>query len=149
MSLPRPRYPLARAASLLACGPALAVLCACYPGSSVMHQPVSAARVERGERSADDPRLPSFPGVAMVSTNHGGFSIRILSGLVSGEPLYVIDGAPMLLDPYRGIDWFKPEDIVRLSVLKDPSQTSIYGPRGANGVIVLTTKQGAPRKRQP
>ena len=88
--------------------------------------------------------LRAFPGVALVSTREGGFLVRILSGLTGdGAPLYVIDGAPMVIDERRGIDWFTPEDIVQLKALKDPSETAVYGTRGANGVIVIFTKQGA------
>jgi TonB-dependent SusC/RagA subfamily outer membrane receptor len=74
-----------------------------------------------------------------------------MSGLVSrGEPLYIIDGTHMMIEPSRGIDWFKPEDIARIQVLKDPADTAVYGPRGRNGVIVITTRQTVPRgKRAP
>ena len=74
--------------------------------------------------------------------------MRILSGLVGGtQPLYVIDDSPVTIDPSRGIDWFEPEDIVRVRVLKDPAETAVYGPNGVNGVILITTKQGMrPRK---
>jgi TonB-dependent SusC/RagA subfamily outer membrane receptor len=61
-----------------------------------------------------------------------------------GEPLYMIDGAPMMISPNRGIDWFKPDDIAEIKVLKRPDELAIYGPRGVNGVIVITTKQAAP-----
>jgi len=66
-----------------------------------------------------------------------------------GEPLYVIDGAPMKIQPNRGIDWFKPEDIADVRVLKFPHELVEYGPNGANGVIVITTRQnpGQPRRR--
>jgi TonB-dependent starch-binding outer membrane protein SusC len=88
-----------------------------------------------------------FPGVELVPTGTGGFYVRILSGMVgSGEPLYVIDGNPMSIDSRRGITWFEPEDIVRITVLKSPSDIAVYGARGVNGVIVITTRQGtAPR----
>jgi TonB-dependent SusC/RagA subfamily outer membrane receptor len=104
------------------------------------HQRSSAA-----DEASVTPRR--FPGVDVVPTRSGGFYVRILSGMVgSGEPLYVIDGNPMAIDPVRGIDWFKPEDIVRISVLKTPSELAVYGPRGVNGVILITTRQGtAPR----
>jgi TonB-dependent SusC/RagA subfamily outer membrane receptor len=59
----------------------------------------------------------------------------------SGEPLYVIDGNPMMISPDRGIDWFKPEDIAQIKVLKYPDELAVYGPRGVNGVIVITTIQ--------
>ena len=84
----------------------------------------------------------------MSRTRSGGFSMRILSGLAGdGQPLYVIDDSPSPVDPTRGIDWFEPEDIVRIRVLKNPAEIAVYGPNGANGVILITTKQGArPRK---
>ena len=58
-----------------------------------------------------------------------------------GEPLYVIDRAPMTISPTVGITWFKPDDIKEIKVLKEPVETSVYGPKGANGVIVINTKQ--------
>lgn len=71
---------------------------------------------------------------------NSGFSVKIRgsSGLVSGtEPLYVVDGVP-------GVDptIIAPEDIESFNVLKDASSTAIYGSRGANGVIIITTKRG-------
>ena len=73
--------------------------------------------------------------------------IRIHSGMVgAGDPLYVIDGNPMKIPANRGIDWFKPEDITSVKVLKYPHELMEYGPNGVNGVIVITTKQGAPRQ---
>lgn len=88
-----------------------------------------------------------FAGVDVVPTNRSGFLIRIHSGLVGdGEPLYVIDGVRMTIPPNRGIDWFKPEDIVDIKVLKLPHELAEYGPSGVNGVIVITTKLAV---RQP
>ena len=52
-------------------------------------------------------------------------------------PLYVVDGFPM-----EDIDYLSPNDIASLEILKDASATAIYGSRGANGVIIITTKQG-------
>lgn len=69
-----------------------------------------------------------------------GFSVKIrgASGFGSGtEPLYVIDGVPGV-DPTT----VAPEDIESFNVLKDASATAIYGSRGANGVIIITTKKG-------
>ena len=71
---------------------------------------------------------------------NGGFSVKIrgASGLYSGtEPLYVIDGVPGV-DPTT----IAAEDIESFNVLKDASSTAIYGARGANGVIIITTKKG-------
>ncbi|MBS0030391.1 SusC/RagA family TonB-linked outer membrane protein [Chitinophaga sp. 22321] len=55
------------------------------------------------------------------------------------SPLYVVDGFPME-NPSNNI--FNPEEIASIEVLKDASATAIYGARGANGVIIITTKKG-------
>jgi TonB-dependent SusC/RagA subfamily outer membrane receptor len=119
-----------RAVGVVACAISVVTLNGCYQRSSVGDETsVTAGR---------------FPGVELVPTGSGGFYVRILSGLVgSGDPLYVIDGNPMAIDSRRGIDWFKPEDIMRITVLKSPSDLAVYGPRGVNGVILITTRQGA------
>src|SRR5690554_4986304 len=62
--------------------------------------------------------------------------IRSINGNI--EPLYVIDGVPMSSANFRSIN---PNDIENVSILKDAGATSIYGNRGANGVIVVTTKR--------
>ena len=70
-----------------------------------------------------------------------GFSVQIrgAGGLATGsQPLYVIDGVPGV-DPTS----VPSEDIESFNVLKDASSTAIYGSRGANGVIIITTKKGA------
>jgi TonB-linked SusC/RagA family outer membrane protein len=56
------------------------------------------------------------------------------------EPLFIIDGVPVDEDNFRSLN---PNDIASLSVLKDAGATSIYGNRGANGVIIIKTKRGA------
>lgn len=56
----------------------------------------------------------------------------------SSEPLYVIDGLPF----DGNINTISPNDIVSISVLKDASASALYGSRGANGVIIITTKSG-------
>ena len=56
----------------------------------------------------------------------------------SNDPLYVVDGIPLS----SGIDDINPNDIVSMEVLKDASATAIYGSRGANGVVLISTKRG-------
>lgn len=83
-----------------------------------------------------------------VITNSGqpgaDATIRVRGfGSVNGSrsPLYVVDGSP-----YTGnISAINPEDIANLTVLKDATATAIYGARGANGVVVITTKRGSSR----
>ena len=65
--------------------------------------------------------------------------IRGIGSINAGtEPLYVVDGMV-----YNGpINMINPSDIESIKVLKDPAETSIYGIRGGNGVVVITTKKG-------
>ncbi len=56
----------------------------------------------------------------------------------SNDPLYVIDGIPIV----RGLNEINPSEIESMEVLKDASATAIYGSRGANGVVLITTKRG-------
>ncbi|HEX6924376.1 MAG TPA: TonB-dependent receptor plug domain-containing protein [Longimicrobiaceae bacterium] len=86
-----------------------------------------------------------FAGVQVIPTTSGGFSIRI-RGLATftgnPEPLYVVDGQPVSVVRGRGIDWLNPADIARIDILKDAASTALYGMRGGNGVILITTKRG-------
>ena len=97
-----------------------------------------------------------------VSQNTGrpGAPVRInirgltspLSSVGSGlnQPLFVIDGVPFNVDALQGanpLSTLNPNDIESFDVLKDAGATSIYGSRGANGVIIIKTKRG--KKGQP
>ncbi|MCL4641924.1 MAG: TonB-dependent receptor [Pseudosphingobacterium sp.] len=75
------------------------------------------------------------PGSAVNITVRGANSVT-----QDNAPLYVIDGFP-IEDPNN--NFINPQDIASLEVLKDASATAIYGSRGANGVIMITTKRGA------
>ncbi|MCV9929588.1 TonB-dependent receptor [Flavobacterium sp. LS1R49] len=81
------------------------------------------------------------PGVSVQSSGEpGGFvniKIRGINSFSNNNPLFVIDG--MIVDsPYD----FAPGDIESMQVLKDASSAAIYGVRGANGVVIITTKKG-------
>ena len=84
------------------------------------------------------------PGVDIVTTgNKPGDGVRVrLRGerslKASNDPLYVLDGIPMA----GGIGDINPRDIESIEVLKDASATAIYGSRGANGVVLITTRSG-------
>lgn len=83
------------------------------------------------------------PGVLVTSTSGrpgSGLSIKIRGiGSInsSTEPLIILDDMPV-----GGLSGINPEDIESVQVLKDASATAIYGARGANGVIIITTKRG-------
>lgn len=64
--------------------------------------------------------------------------IRGVGTLNNNDPLYIIDGVPTK----AGLHELNPNDIASLQVLKDASAASIYGSRAANGVIIITTKEG-------
>jgi TonB-linked SusC/RagA family outer membrane protein len=86
-------------------------------------------------------------GVQITSDGQPGADptvrIRGIGSFGSTDPLYVIDGVPM----GTSIRDFSPNDIESLQVLKDASAAAIYGARAANGVVIITTKQG--KKNQP
>ncbi len=70
----------------------------------------------------------------------GNINIRgVRSILASNSPLFVVDGIPLVSG---GIENFNPSDIESIDILKDASATAIYGSRGANGVVIVTSKQG-------
>ncbi|WP_154854006.1 SusC/RagA family TonB-linked outer membrane protein [Cyclobacterium xiamenense] len=89
--------------------------------------------------------------VSVNSGRPGGrANIRIrgnTSVSIANDPLYVIDGviihAAGLANGSTPIDYINPNDIASVEVLKDASATAIYGARGANGVILVTTKRGS------
>ena len=66
-------------------------------------------------------------------------SIRGASSIDGKEPLYIIDGVPMTMAQFKALS---PNDIQELSILMDAAATSVYGSRGANGVVVISTKKG-------
>lgn len=145
------RVSLPAVAGILVCGATIVALAGCHHRSAAPQEFSAAERPTMADReqSSDGRLLRRFPGVNVIATRSGGFLIRILSGMVGeGEPLYVIDGAPIVVERSRGIDWFKPEDVVRISVLKFPAETAVYGPRGVSGVILITTKQGATQRKR-
>lgn len=98
-------------------------------------------------------RTPSGSGGSSKVLIRGNNSLR-----ANSQPLYVIDGVPIVnqntdaasqwggFDYGDGISNINPEDIETMSVLKGPSATSLYGQRGNNGVILITTKSGKMKK---
>jgi len=73
------------------------------------------------------------PGASVLITVRGGGSIT-----QSNSPLYVVDGVQV----DNALTYLSPQDILSIDVLKDAAATSIYGARGSNGVVIITTKGG-------
>ncbi|HEX5869558.1 MAG TPA: SusC/RagA family TonB-linked outer membrane protein, partial [Longimicrobium sp.] len=92
-------------------------------------------------------------GVQVVTSGEPGGStnLRIRGGTsvnASSEPLFVVDGIPLpagggLSAGRNPFNFLNPQDIASVTVLKDAASTAIYGSRGANGVILIETKNGA------
>jgi TonB-linked SusC/RagA family outer membrane protein len=106
---------------------------------SEMLDKVSAVRV-------DDALKGLTPGVNVTSASGqpgagSKISIRGLGSINDTNPIYVVDGMPV-----DNIDYLAPSDIERLDILKDAASCAVYGTRGANGVILVTTKKGSKDK---
>ncbi len=103
--------------------------------------------------SAEELIRAKVPGVQVIDNNEpgGGISLRIRGGTsvnASNEPLFVVDGVPLTVGGGASagrnpLNFLNPNDIESITVLKDASSTAIYGSRGANGVVIITTKSGS------
>lgn len=109
-------------------------------GKDIDNRPIiSAAQALQGKAA----------GIAVSSPNGapgGGMTIRVrgttsMNG--SNDPLYVVDGVPV-----DNISFLAPNDIESMQILKDASAAAIYGSRGANGVILISTKHASSGKAQ-
>ena len=93
----------------------------------------SAAQAIQGRAAGIQVVQPSgAPGAGLAVRIRGNTSIS-----ASNDPLYVVDGIPV-----QDISGIAPTDIENMQVLKDASSAAIYGSRAANGVVLITTKQG-------
>lgn len=85
------------------------------------------------------------PGLQVVALRGGGYTFRIRgtnSLLLDQEPLVIVDGVPIQAGNVdSALAGLTPEDVRQIDVLKDVSSTSIYGSRGAGGVILITTRR--------
>ncbi len=98
----------------------------------------SAAQAIQGKAAGVQVIQPNGrPGAGMVIRVRGTTSMN-----ASNDPLYVVDGVPM-----NNIDFLSANDIESMQIMKDASSAAIYGSRGANGVVMITTKATAPKDR--
>lgn len=94
-------------------------------------------------------RASNSPGGGGISTEiRGKSSLAVERESRNSEPLYIVDGVPL----YNNVSEFtgqssladiNPDDIERIDIQKDAAATALYGSRGANGVIIITTKKGS------
>ncbi|MCU0444336.1 MAG: TonB-dependent receptor [Microscillaceae bacterium] len=112
-----------------------------------------------------DQALQGRAAGVQISTNSGtpggGITVRVRGAssiAASNQPLYVIDGIPMITGDFSQLGFggqatnvlndLNPSDIQSIEVLKDAASASIYGSRASNGVILITTKRGSATKTQ-
>ena len=115
--------------------------------STMAEQTVSSKSIENRPNANFAQTLQGQVAGLNITTNNGqpgGNTIINLRGVSSingnTEPLFIIDGTPVDEDNFRSLN---PNEIESVTVLKDASATAIYGNRGANGVVVITTKSGS------
>jgi len=108
---------------------------------------VTEADIDQGINLRAEQALQGRTAGVVITNNSGqpgdNVSIRIrgTSTPNGAQPLILVDGVPV-----GGIDYLNPGDIARIEVLKDAASSAIYGTRGANGVVLITTKQGSKNK---
>ena len=109
-------------------------------GQAVSEDDLKNSRVARAEELLEG----RFAGVQVFRRPDGGIAVRIrgtTSVYGDAEPLFVVDGMPVNAGPGGALQGINPNDIVRIEVLKDIGSTSAYGMRGANGVVLITTRR--------
>jgi TonB-dependent SusC/RagA subfamily outer membrane receptor len=107
---------------------------------------VTAAELDRTPNESAEKALQGrFPGVNVEYKADGGLVVRIRGGSSSlmgnNAPLYVVDGQAVVSEVDGSLKGINPNDIESIKVLKDAASTSMYGARGANGVIIIKTKR--------
>jgi TonB-dependent SusC/RagA subfamily outer membrane receptor len=135
-----------------------ALLAACAPSNPPSTDPapatastgtVTAQQLEQSPgESVEQQIMKRSPGVRVSRTAEGVLTVRIRGGsslMGNNEPLYIIDGSPFVPGPNGALTGINPYDIDTIKVLKDPADLTMYGVRGANGVIVIKTKQNQKR----
>jgi TonB-dependent SusC/RagA subfamily outer membrane receptor len=108
--------------------------------SSLRGQELLDQRVSMVEELLDG----RVPGVLVTRTGGGAISVQVRgvrSILGNNEPLVVIDGVPVnASSASQALSGITPQSVARIDVLKDAGSTAAFGSRGANGVILITTK---------
>ena len=113
------------------------------PDASAQSSTLTSKDLDRAPGQPIEQNLNRFPGVVVNRTADGGISVRIRGAASSrgSEPLYIIDGVPIQPSPSGSLSGINPSDIASIQVLKDAASTTMYGSRGANGVVIIKTKK--------
>ena len=107
---------------------------------------VTSEDLERSPgQSVESVLMSKVPGIIVTRGQDGSLAMQIRgasSFTSSTDPLFIVDGAPFAAGPGGTLSGINPFDISSIEVLKDAASTTMYGVRGANGVIVIKLKHG-------
>lgn len=107
---------------------------------------VTSEDLERSPgQSIESILMSKVPGILVSRAQDGSLAMQIRgpSSLASNtDPLFIVDGAPFAAGPGGALTGINPFDIASIEVLKDAASTTMYGVRGANGVIIIKLKHG-------
>ena len=115
------------------------------PAQTGAGQGATASDIQQSPNQPIEQQLMArSPGVVIGRTASGDLTVRIRGGSSSvtgnNAPLYIVDGVPFSPSTDGGLSGLNPSDIQSIKVLKDAADITMYGIRGANGVIVIKTK---------
>jgi TonB-dependent SusC/RagA subfamily outer membrane receptor len=131
-----------------------AAACA-HPKSDQQSAPTASASAKEQQSNAEMAHHPTMSpeqylasrsaGVVIGHASDGTLTVRIRGGSSStygnNAPLYIVDGVPFQPSAEGGLSGINPYDIASIKALKDAADITMYGVRGANGVIVIKTKK--------
>ena len=130
---------------LAACAPSNPPQTGTSPGAPSATGTVTSAQINQSPgESIEQQIMKRSPGVWVGKTSGGSLAVRIRGGsslMGNSAPLYILDGSPFQPGPEGALTGLNPNDIDTIKVLKDPADLTMYGVRGANGVIVIKTKK--------
>ncbi len=145
---------LSRSLSIPVLAVAASVSCARRSAPTPQPEPQSTTRTRNtvsGETIANSGDVPieqiladRVAGVRLGRTSDGTLTVQIrgtTSLNIDNQPLYILDGVPIVPGPGGALAGINPRDIEKIEVLKDAVSTAMYGSRGANGVIIIKTKK--------
>ena len=113
------------------------------PAEKTENTVLSSAIVNSGDIPIEKILANNVPGVTIGHASDGSLTVRIrgsASWNPDNQPLYIIDGVAITPGPGGALAGISPYDIAEIKVLKDAANMSMYGSRGANGVILIKTK---------
>jgi TonB-dependent SusC/RagA subfamily outer membrane receptor len=107
---------------------------------------VTSEDLERSPgQSVESVLMSKVPGIIVSRGQDGSIAIQIRGPSTlssSTDPLFIVDGTPFQAGPGGSLTGINPFDISSIEVLKDATSTTMYGVRGANGVIIIKLKHG-------